>query len=134
MSTQCDRSDAPENVTPAEPVLAAAFPPIPPAAASDDALATVAREALAEARAADRRERELAEALEEHLSPKANELYRELADVAAESRTAWLDVHVAELARHLPGLGPAIRLLWAHVIDERIDRIGACCTTGPVEP
>ncbi len=121
-------------MTPAEPVLEVAFPPIPPAAAPDDAPARVALEALAEAREAYRRERELAAALEEYLSPKARELHRELADAAAESRNAWLDVHVAELARHLPGFGPAIRLLWARVIDERIDRIGACCTTGPVEP
>ena len=134
MSTQCDRSDAPETVTPAEPALDAAFPPIPPAAAPDSDLARASLEMLAAAREADRHRDQVDRLFKRHLSPQAMGLYREFVDAIDDQRGAWLDVHVTELARHLPGLGPAIRLLWAHVIDERFDRIGQCCTTGPVEP
>jgi hypothetical protein len=41
---------------------------------------------------------------------------------------------IAELARHVPGLAPALHLAWEHVIDTRLDDVGRCCTTGPVEP
>ncbi len=59
----------------------------------------------------------------------------ELVDAVDDERGAWVDVHVAELARHLPGMAPAIRLLWAHVIDERVDAVGTCCADGgPIEP
>ena len=118
MSTHHDRSAPDPTVTP-EPA---------------DQLAATSLEALAEAREADRERHKIDRAMQRHLSPAALELYRQLVDAIDESRGAWNDVHVAELARHLPGFGPTIRLVWAHVIDERIERIGSCCTTGPVEP
>ena len=63
------------------------------------------------------------------------ELYREFSDAEYEARCASTDVNIAELVRHFPGLAPAIRLAWAHVIDTRLDRIGTCCADGgPVEP
>jgi len=27
-------------------------------------------------------------------------------------------------------LSPPIRIVWAHVIDARLDRVGGCCTDG----
>ncbi len=39
-------------------------------------------------------------------------------------------VQVNGLRRYLPGLAPAIRLDWAHVIDARLDQVGICCTDG----
>ena len=39
-------------------------------------------------------------------------------------------VQVNGLRRYLPGLAPAIRLVWMHVLDARLDRVGACCTDG----
>ncbi len=44
-------------------------------------------------------------------------------------------LHVEELCRHFPGLAPAIRVMWMHVLDERMDRLGRCCTNGgPIVP
>ena len=105
------------------------------APAPTDPLARVILELLAEAGAADRRRAAADEALKAHLSPQAMAAYRELVDAIDDERGAWIDVHVAELARHLPGMAPAVRLLWAHVIDERVDAVGTCCADGgPIEP
>ena len=112
-------ADAPEAATVPEPA---------------DPLVRITLELLAEARAADRRRDAADEALKAHLPARAGRAYRAAVDAIDDARGAWADVHVAELARHLPGLAPTIRLLWAHVIDERPERIGACCTDGgPVE-
>ncbi len=44
-------------------------------------------------------------------------------------------LHVEELCRHFPGLAPSIRVMWMHVLDERMDRLGRCCTDGgPIVP
>ncbi len=87
-------------------------------------LARVSLELLAEYRAVG-----------EHLSPTAVALARTLSDAVTDMHGAENDFHIAELCRHLPGLAPAIRLVWAHVLDCRLDRVGVCCTDGgPVEP
>ncbi len=41
-------------------------------------------------------------------------------------------LHVEELVRHFPGMGPALRLAWWHVIDARLDAVGQCCEAGQV--
>ncbi len=119
MSVHTDRSDAPHSVT----------VPAPDALAADSwrALARY-QEATAERSRAER-------ALVEHLSPVATELYRTLSDAESEAQGASTELHVAELVRHFPGLAPALRLAWAHVIDCRLDAVGSCCTAGgPIDP
>ncbi len=100
-----------------------------------DALTGACLEALAELRSTIEERRRLERGLMEHLSPTARKIYRDVCDAGSEMHGAEVRLHVAELARHLPGLAPAIRLVWAHVIDCRLDRVGACCTDGgPIDP
>ena len=142
MSTPHSRSDAPEGVTVPESaadagaVLEAAFPPgaSAPAPASEDALVRMVMEALGEYRDAGRGRTRLERALKNHLSPQALPLYRALVDAIDNERSAAVDLHVADLARHFPGFAPAIRLTWAHVIDCRMENVGRCCAAGTVEP
>ena len=124
MSTPCDRYDAPEAVTVPEPEPGhAADPPADP-------LVRASLGALAEAREAGRQRDAAERAMKRHLSPQAMAVYRALVDAIDTERGMWMDVRVAELARHFPGLAPAIQLAWAHVIDRRIDAIGGCCAPG----
>ncbi len=99
-------------------------------AAPADPLARISLELLAEYRTAAEVRDAAERALAEHLSPTAVALERTLSDAVADMHGAENDFHVAELCRHLPGLAPAIRLVWAHVIDARLDQVGICCTDG----
>jgi hypothetical protein len=38
------------------------------------------------------------------------------------------DLRLEELARHLPGVAPAIRVLAEHLIEQRAADVGSCCT------
>jgi len=87
-------------------------------------------ELLAEYRTAAEARDAAERGLGEHLSPTAQALGRTVSDAVTEMHGAENDLHVAELCRHLPGLAPAIRLVWMHVLDARLDRVGACCTDG----
>ena len=100
-----------------------------------DPLARISLELLAEYRVASEARDAADRALAEHLSPTAVALGRTLSDAVTDLHAATTDFQVAEVCRHAPGLAPAIRILWAHVLDCRLDRVGACCTGGgPVEP
>ena len=98
--------------------------------APTDPLARISLELLAEYRTAAEARDAADRALAEHLSPTAVALGRTLSDAVTDMHGAENDFHVAELCRHLPGLAPAIRLVWMHVLDARLDRVGACCTDG----
>ena len=98
--------------------------------APTDPLARISLELLAEYRTAAEVRDAAERALGEHLSPTAVALGRAVSDAVTEMHGAENDFHVAELCRHLPGLAPAIRLVWMHVLDARLDRVGACCTDG----
>jgi len=103
--------------------------------APTDPLARISLELLAEYRVASEARDVADRALAEHLSPTAVALGRALLDAVTDLHAATTDFQVAEVCRHAPGLAPAIRLVWAHVLDCRLDRVGACCTDGgPVEP
>ncbi len=110
---------------------ATATPPVAPT----DPLARASLELLAALQEATRARADLERRFREHLSPAAVALDRELSDAISDEHGAANDLHVAELCRHLPGLAPTIRLLWAHVIDCRPHDVGACCgVDGPVVP
>ncbi len=100
--------------------------PVAPA----DPLARVSLELLAEYRTAAEARDAADRALAEHLSPTAQALGRTLSDAVTDMHGATTDFQVAEVCRHAPGLAPAIRILWAHVLDCRLDRVGACCIDG----
>ena len=99
-------------------------------ASEADPLARMSLELLAEYRTAAGARDSADRALAEHPSPTAVALGRTLSDAVTDMHGAENDFHVAELCRHLPGLAPAIRLVWMHVLDARLDRVGACCTDG----
>ncbi len=103
--------------------------------APTDPLARISLDLLAEYRTAAEARAAADFALAEHLSPTAVALGRAVSDAVTEMHGATTDFQVAEVCRHAPGLAPAIRILWAHVLDARLDRVGFCCTDGgPVEP
>ncbi len=100
-----------------------------------EALAADSRRALARYQEASAERQRAERALLAHLSPVAADLYREVSDADSEAQGASTELHVAELVRHFPGLAPALRLAWAHVIDARLDAVGSCCTDGqPIDP
>ena len=100
-----------------------------------DPLARASLEALAAYREAQAASNRADEAFRASVAPKIWELHKEFDELDQLVRDASMDMHVAELCRHAPGLAPAIRLLWAHVIDIRLDRVGRCCTDGgPIDP
>ncbi len=100
--------------------------PVEPA----DPLARISLELLAEYRVASEARDAADRALADYLSSTAQALERAVSDAVSDLHGATTDLHVNELCRHLPGLAPAIRILWVHVIDARLDRVGVCCTDG----
>jgi hypothetical protein len=42
-------------------------------------------------------------------------------------RDVWHDLVVAELMRHLPGLAPAIGVVWLHIVTNNYADHGNCC-------
>jgi len=71
--------------------------------------------------------------LQAELSPEHFNLAWKYADkraVAAQDRALDREWElIDELGRHLPGLHPAVRVLGRHVIEQRIDERGVCCTS-----
>ena len=126
MSTQLENAVMPEHVTQSED---AAMPTTPaePVAEPTDPLTCTSLELLAELRTAIEARAAADRALAEHLSPAAKASERAVSDAVGEMHGAENDLRIAELCRHAPGLAPAIRLLWAHVLDARLDRVGTCC-------
>ncbi len=100
-----------------------------------DALSAASLEALARYREPCVERQRAERAPMEHLTPVATELYQTVSDAGSEAQGASMDLHVAELMRHFPGLAPVLRVAWAHVIDCRLDAVGSCCTAGgPIDP
>ena len=42
-------------------------------------------------------------------------------------RDVWHALMIAELMRHLPGLAPAIGVVWRHIMETSYDDVGRCC-------
>lgn len=101
----------------------------PPAADPHRAdLAAESLATLAEYRAAESEHRAASAALLASLSPQQRELYLTLEAAANERDAMRAMVTQREMARHLPGLSPALDLIWQHV--EAIDPLNwaRCCT------
>ncbi len=99
-------------------------PPIPPTVAAVMA-------SYDEARA---KYREVSERFRASVHPDVWKMFCEVEELDGEMRFESMMLHVEELCRHLPGLAPTLRVMWMHVLDERNDRVGRCCTSWPVEP
>ena len=126
MTIHSDNVATPDDVTASEAVSATTATPVEPA----DPLARISLELLAEYRVASEARDAADRALADYLSSTAQGLERAVSDAVSDLHGATTDLHVNELCRHLPGLAPAIRLVWGHVLDCRLDRVGACCTDG----
>ena len=61
------------------------------------------------------------------LTEEQRKVYREIESQRNEFFTLSADVWVQELARHFPGLAPAITAVWLHV-NETSNEPGTCCT------
>ena len=80
---------------------------------------------------------EVSARLEAELSPEQWALVRRL-ELAVESFTnaqrGEEDIQrIHEMARHLPGLAPAIVALGYHLIEQNLDDVGRCCEVSPAE-
>ena len=126
MTIQSENVATPDDVTASEAVTTTTPAPGEPT----DPLARLSLELLAELRAAMAVRDGADRALADYLSLTVVALERAVSDAVTDLHGATTDLHVNELSRHLPGLAPAIRLLWAHVIDARLDRVGLCRTDG----
>ncbi len=89
---------------------------------------------MAESDAARAKVRALEERFRATVHPDIWKMHVEIDELEAEARFESMMLHVEELCRHLPGLAPALRLTWTHIIDTRTENVGRCCTTWPIEP
>ncbi len=105
MSVHTDRPDAGDSVTVPAP----------------DTLAADSRRALAEYQEARAAANAAADALEA-AHPDAIRLHREAVELEGAAHVAYVQVLIAEAARHLPAVAPTLRLVLTHVLDGRTDR------------
>ncbi len=62
-------------------------------------------------------------------------MHVEAVELESAAHVAYVQLLIAEAARHAPALAPMIRLLFTHVLDGRPARVGVCCEAGqPIEP
>jgi hypothetical protein len=88
------------------------------------------------ARPADREELDRLQAAFDATGPSEEQrrLNTRIQDALGEVFDEEYDRFIAERARHLPAAGPAIRLLAFHVIEAKLDDVGACCEDGATWP
>jgi hypothetical protein len=56
------------------------------------------------------------------------EVVRKASDAQQSNSVDRADWMAAELARHLPGLAPVIRIVWEQATTVSVSNPGACCT------
>lgn len=93
-----------------------------------DDLADECRARYTEYRAASNTHNQLYDALRSLLSPDQRRLLSEYSDRGTENTVAFNDWMLAEVARHLPGMAPAIRMIAEHANTVAYRKPGACCT------
>jgi hypothetical protein len=91
---------------------------------TDRAREQVAHEAAMARRAEEDR---LARRLRAELTEGQWEMHERLLELNATALHEDEDRRVEELARHLPGAAPAIRVLAEHLISQDAADVGACC-------
>lgn len=78
-------------------------------------------------------ERESDDALSATLTTEQKRLLNELVDRMTDRMVAEADFRIAEIARHLPGVAPAIALLSDHTLEVSFDLPGRCCAPAAIE-
>jgi hypothetical protein len=69
--------------------------------------------------------------MKELMSPEAYKLAIGYVEgIEARHNGLWLDLMIAELIRHLPGVAPAIRMAVRHIYDGYYEDRGVCCASG----
>ena len=91
-------------------------------------LAQVCRDLAAEHRAARDREGALHDKLRATWTPEQRSLMIEAADANTAAWCAELNWRIVEIARHLPGLAPAILMLSQHFDHLAYSAPSECCT------
>lgn len=66
------------------------------------------------------------EALPPVRTPEEDDLFRAYDDAMSDHYGATIDLYLAELYRHFPGLAPALRQVAGH-IQEGFNGVGECC-------
>jgi hypothetical protein len=61
------------------------------------------------------------------LGPDGQAVYRQLDDVEGDDRAREQAKHLEVFFRHFPGLEPALRIVWAHVVDDAGRDTADCC-------
>ena len=85
----------------------------------------------AERAPANAEEDRLARQLRAELTEEQWEMHERLVELNAVALHEDEDRRVEEMARHLPGVAPAIRVLGEHLISQGSAEVGSCCA-GPV--
>lgn len=93
-------------------------------------LVTTSLALLADYREATDKAHALETTLREQLHPSLFEMVVTFAEARVDQIDAAWRLSEAELERHLPGLAPAIALVWDHVVDSWVDAAGRCCVSG----
>lgn len=71
----------------------------------------------------------------EQLHPNIWKLVDEVLEKRSSEADAYMDMLQAEMVRHLPGLAPALMLVWEHVRGNLPANVGHCCAgNGSFEP
>lgn len=96
-------------------------------------LAAECRRLYAETEARAAEERAADDALSATLTTEQKRLLNTLLDRATTRMVAEADYRIAEIARHLPGVAPAIALLSNHTIEVSYDLPGRCCAPAAIE-
>lgn len=91
------------------------------------ALASRSDDAESDHKLTMRQYREREEALHGQLHPSIWQLVIGLVEQRDRINEAWTDTRIAELCRHLPGIAPAIEVVWEHIENNLPSNIGYCC-------
>lgn len=91
-------------------------------------LQALALEKLAASREAMHASIDAGEALSALLSPEQQRAVWAFIDGPRDAmEMAWNDFLIAEFARHLPGLAPALLAVWHHIMEGNNETHGLCC-------
>lgn len=106
-------------VTPASPLIVGTTTNV-------DDLVEEVREYIEASNAAWSAQESLKGDLVEMLGPKQQEAFDAFERARDEADWTTQEMYLAELARHLPGLAPALWGLWRHILDDGRG-LGKCC-------
>jgi hypothetical protein len=118
------------TIAAAEPPSPAGLPVLPTVVTEAD-LAAESRRLVARVLAAQRARVEAEDRLADAIGPDAYELVRQhIEGPVSVQQELWVDLVLAEVARYLPGMAPALRVVVHHVYQGILADCGVCCASG----